>query len=73
MTSPHTPVRAESPRAVQVTETVRTRFLDPIGVKTRAQELQRKGKTLSEIAEEIDCRREAIVQMLYWDRVIDVA
>lgn len=31
--------------------------------------LQRKGKTLSEIAELLDMRREAVVQALYWDVV----
>jgi orotate phosphoribosyltransferase-like protein len=50
---------------------VRTRFLDPIAARERAEALQRKGKTLSEIAEEMDCRREAIVHMLYWEKVCD--
>lgn len=50
---------------------VRTRFLDPVGTRLKAQAFQRKGMTLSEIAEEMDCRREAIVQMLYWERVND--
>lgn len=34
-----------------------------------AQALQRKGKTLSEIAELLDVRREAVVKALYWDVV----
>jgi len=31
--------------------------------------LQRKGKTLSEIAELLNMRREAVVKALYWDVV----
>jgi len=36
-----------------------------------ARRLQRKGMTLSEIAEEMDCRRATIVRMLYWEVVND--
>jgi len=62
--SPHTAGRAESPTVV-----VRTRFLDPLGARARAAALQRKGMTFSEISEDMDCRREAIIHMLYWERV----
>lgn len=44
-------------------------FLDPLGARRQAAALQRKGLTLSEIAEEMDCRREAVVHMLYWEKV----
>jgi hypothetical protein len=59
--SPHTAVRAESARHVSRS-----------ALKFMAQALQRKGRTLSEIAEELDCRRETIVQMLYVEVVRDV-
>jgi len=61
MTSPHTAGRTESPRGFSRSAT-----------KFMAQALQRKGRTLSEIAEELDCRRETIVQMLYSEVVRDV-
>lgn len=35
----------------------------------KARAYQRKGKTLSEIAETLNLRREAVVQALYWDVV----
>lgn len=34
-----------------------------------ARALQRKGQTLSEIAEELDLPRKAVEQALYWDVV----
>ena len=34
-----------------------------------ARRLQRKGLTLSEIAEELDCRRSSVERMLYWEVV----
>lgn len=34
-----------------------------------ARRMQRKGLTLSEIAEELDCRRSAVERMLYWEVV----
>jgi orotate phosphoribosyltransferase-like protein len=37
-----------------------------------ARRLQRKGFTLSEIAEEMDCRRSTIERMLYWEVINDV-
>jgi hypothetical protein len=36
-----------------------------------ARRLQRKGFTLSEIAEEMDCRRSTIERMLYWEVIND--
>lgn len=53
----------------QRAQIIRTRFIDPVGTRRRAEKLQRQGLTLSEIAEEMDCRREAIVHMLYWEKV----
>lgn len=41
-------------------------------LKFMAQALQRKGKTMTEIAEYLDCRRETIVQMLYVEVIRDV-
>ena len=40
-------------------------------LKGKAQSLQRQGNTLSEIAETLDCRRETIVNLLYWEVVRD--
>ncbi len=38
--------------------------------RKRAEENQRKGMTLSEIAEELDVQRDQVVMSLYWDRII---
>ncbi len=65
MTQSPTSVRTESGHEV----VVRTRFIDPAGARRRAKELQKRGLTLSEIAEEMDCRREAVAHMLYWEAV----
>lgn len=47
----------------------RTVFVDRAGAQARAEGMQRRGLTLSEIAEAMDCRRVTIVHMLYWGKV----
>lgn len=37
----------------------------------KARRLQCRGMTLSEIAEELDCRRSVVERMLYWDVVAE--
>lgn len=38
-------------------------------MKAMAENLQRQGFTISEIAEQLDCRREYIANLLYWEQV----
>ncbi len=40
-----------------------------IMLRKNADRLQKQGKTLSEIAETLDCRRAYICQILYWEKV----
>jgi hypothetical protein len=65
--SPHTAVRAESPTRVR-----NRRGLNPIALREQGEALQRKGLTLSEIAERLDLRRAHVANLLYWEKVRDV-
>ncbi len=42
---------------------------DRFSITTNATALQHRGLTFTEIAELLDCRRETIVNLLYWDKV----
>lgn len=67
--SPHTAVRAESRVPNPQQPGGSGKMHGP--TLARARQLQRKGMTLSEIAEELDCRRSVIERMLYWEVVND--
>ena len=38
-------------------------------IQLMAEKLQQQGFTISEIAEQLDCRREYIANLLYWEKV----
>lgn len=59
---PHT----EAGKGEQVRRTV---FVNRAAAKLTAEKLQRRGQTLSEIAEAMDCSRASIVHLLYWEAV----
>lgn len=69
--SPHTAGRAESPRVPNPQQPGGSGRMHGPRL-ANARRLQRKGMTLSEIAEEMDCRRSTIERMLYWEVVNDV-
>jgi ParB-like chromosome segregation protein Spo0J len=69
MTHPHTAGRAESLVLARVRN---QRGLNPIALREQGEALQRKGFTLSEIAERLDLRRAHVANLLYWEKVRDV-
>jgi hypothetical protein len=57
---PHTAGRAESPRRA---------YAVARATRHRASKLQREGLTLSEISVRMGYERDAVVQILYWEKV----
>jgi orotate phosphoribosyltransferase-like protein len=50
-------------------QTLTQRVRDRARTRREAEDLQKKGMTLSEIAVELDCDRDTILDMLYWGKV----